>query len=178
MPSIFNLRLLGMLGGGIAFAFLLWATIDRFSLADQLGDLRDDVADCADAAGDQDKPTLACAPAVATAIDEARAAKQCEGALAGPVEVSRFLVRSACGEQVKRLAADRDAKAGEVASLRQALTEAAADTVDAVTRAEARGAAQSTRKDRSDAAIDAAPRSAPAGGNSRRCDAECLRHLG
>lgn len=178
MFGLSGFKLFGALGAAAALMFMTWATLDRFDLAGKLDDMRDARAACVAAATDASKPTADCPAEVATAIENARAAAVCDIAIGTPRDVALFAVRTACSAPVKRLFADRDAKANEAASARAAIAELRAGQTDAVRRAEARGSAQSTRRDRSDAAIRAAPAAGDAGGNRARCNAECLRNLG
>lgn len=177
MFGLSGLRLGGAIGGAALVAFMTWATVDRFSLADKLSDLRADVAGCERAAGDATLKLDDCTDGVALGLDYARAASVCDAALDQPA-TGAFAIRQSCSAPVKRLIAERDARAAELASTRAALDQAQADQTAAVARAEARGAAQATRKERSDAAIQAAPGAGVSGSDRRSCDAECLRDLG
>ncbi len=176
MIGLSGLRLYGTIGAAAAVAFMTWATVDRFSLAGKLSDLRAEVASCERAAGDITRNLDDCPDNVALGLEYARASSLCDAALDVPNALST--VRAQCSAPVKRVVAERDAAAQELVSTREALDQARSDQTAAVRRAEARGAAQATRKDRSDAAIEAAPGAGDDNGDLRRCDAQCLRDLG
>ncbi len=178
MLGLSGFKLYGALGGAAVVAFMTWATLDRFSLADKLGDLRGDVAACERATVDLNLPLDRCSPGVKVGLESTRRAARCDQALAEPPAVGAFSIRLLCSQPVKRVLAERDAAAASSASLRAALDAARTTQTEAVARAEARGAAQSTRRDRSDAAIQAAPGAGGSGSDRRSCDAECLRDLG
>ena len=156
---------------GAALAALVWLAADRF---DQKA-----IADAAEAcekvasapAGDLGR----CGPNITARIAADRATVVCEGALLPELrDETRFLANQACGPGAKRLIAQADAQAAEIASLKTALDKVTADTAAAVTRAEERGRAEQTRKNNARQIIDAAPRSAD---GRIACDADCLRRL-
>ena len=177
MLGLSGLKLGGAIGGAALVAFMTWATVDRFNIADELSELRADVAGCERATADATLKLDDCTDGVALGLGYARAASVCDSALDEP-ETSAFAIRQSCSTPVKRVIAERDAHLAELTSTRAALDQAQASQTDAVRRAEARGAAQATRKDRSDAAIEAAPGTGDSNGDRRHCDAQCLRDLG
>lgn len=164
-------RLAGFAAVGAALAALVWLAADRF---DQKA-----IADAAEAC-EKAAPTPAddlgkCGPNVAARVAADRTTVVCEGALFPELrDETRFTASQACGPGAKRLIAQGDAEAAEIASLKTALDKVTADTAAAVSRAEERGRAEQTRKNNARQIIDDAPRSAD---GRIACDADCLRHL-
>ncbi|MFZ5747677.1 MAG: hypothetical protein ACOY45_08445 [Pseudomonadota bacterium] len=150
----------------LALAFLGWATVDRFRLAETVDRYR---ACTAQAAGSAQPD--ACDDAVALRVNAARRAAECESALGGR---DLYAIRAACGEQVKRRDAEASAAEQSLADARAQLVAARAETAAAVERAEARATAQTNRIADNDRTISQAPR---LDDGRVRCDAECLRRL-
>ena len=167
-----------LLGAGALTLFtiaVLWSAADRWRVSAQLSDLRDDVAGCAEAARDINGNSVdRCPTDVGAAILAAHKSASCDAALTLSADEGRYSVRSACSSAVLRLHADRDAVGAEAASLRGVVHNLETQQTAAVQRAEARGAAAATQKERANAAI----LSAPGSPDQRSCDAECLRALG
>jgi type IV secretory pathway VirB10-like protein len=150
--------------------FILWAVVDRFKLAAEVNQHET----CIAAIAKPDQPVTACDPKIADKVTQARAADQCEIALAKPPTGDLFAIRAACSEQVKRVVADRDAAAANYADDEKQLAGAQLRLDQAVSRAEARNLSTTQRKAANDRTIQAAPRD-PDG--RVRCDAQCLRDL-
>ena len=113
-----------------------------------------------------------CPEAVAAVHRRAVQSQVCNAALAA---ADVFTIRSACSTEVMTVVADRDAKAGEAATVSETLAQVRRDQAAAITRAEARGRTQTQRTHRAEDALAQAPVTADGLG---RCDADCLRNLG
>ncbi len=150
-----------------ALAFVAWAVIDRFDLADRITGYEA----CASAADKPDAPLTACDAKVAARVEAARRADACDAAI-GAADL--YVVRATCTANVKTLAADRDAARSDLADTRHQLDAADRDRDAAVTRAEARRTTHTTRTTKNDHVIAAAPLGVD--GRSH-CDAACLRAL-
>lgn len=86
-----------------------------------------------------------------------------------------YAVAAACSLAVKTVAAERDARAAEVANRDETIRTLRSDQAASAARAEARGREEGRRTADARDAIQ----TAPVGGDGlRRCDAECLRRLG
>lgn len=99
-------------------------------------------------------------------------AKGCDTAL---FAADLFAIEARCSIEVKRVAAERDARTRERDDARADLDKLKADQAAAIARAEARGRTQTQRTQSAQDRLDAAPRN-PAG--LGRCDADCLSRLG
>ncbi len=173
-----GLKLWGMLGGGAALAFLIWGTLSGFTAKGDLGELRADVASCSRAAEKQAESTERCSEPVAVAIAAARAARQCDIALATPNRnATLFAIRTTCSTAVKAEMAARTAAEDGQRAAEAEIDRLIADQAGIATRAEARGAEQSKRKEAADDAIKSAPSAGPGNGARKHCDAGCLRRL-
>ena len=112
-----------------------------------------------------------CEPAIASAAEAAAAAAACDHAL---TTGDSFAASQACTGPTKRVIADRDSKASEVANLNQQLAGANADRDAAVSRAQARAQAQAQGLTHAQSVLAAAPHDSDGLGV---CDADCLRKL-
>lgn len=161
------------LGGGIlaaiAAAYIAWVVHDHARLAALDNVHRACVAAVKVDTGDLTK----CDPAIAAPVQAARQAAACEAAL-GAKPLNLYTIRAVCGEQVKRVEADRDVQVANLADANAQLATAATDRDGAVLRAEARATSNATRKAANDQTIQSAPRTAD---GRVHCDAECLRKL-
>lgn len=163
------LRIGGGVLGLIAIGSLLWIVADHKRL---VAVEKAQKACIAGVKAKGDAGDISSCPAeIAARIETARRADACEAALQG---ANLSAVRAVCGLQVKRLQAERDAAAANLADTAGQLAGAKADRDAAVLRAEARATTTATRKAANDRTIETAPRTAD--GNVH-CDAECLRRL-
>jgi hypothetical protein len=171
-----NALILRLVGGAFGLAMLAsaaWLIRDRFHQQD----LAQAAAACAVAAGDPNdaKPLDACLPKVAAEIRAARQGRICETSLLPSLRPeTRFAMAQSCGAGVKRLVAQGDASAADLADARRDLAAARTELTTAVARAEARALRTNERERHGRTVIQAAPRDA---GGTIRCNAECLRRL-
>ncbi|PAL25496.1 hypothetical protein [Sphingopyxis sp. GW247-27LB] len=177
MFGLSGLRLYGAIGGMLAFGAMLLAAWTGVQARADLKDLRGDVAACSRAAEKIGEPADRCAEPVKAAIAAARAAGQCDVALAaGNRDATRFAIQSACSTAVKAEVAARTAAEDGQRQAEAEVDRLIADQAKIADRAEARGRAATQRKDAADAAIQSAP-PAVGSGTGKRCDAQCLRRL-
>lgn len=85
-----------------------------------------------------------------------------------------FLVQASCLASVKRVIAERDARAGEVIDRDALIGRLQKSRKQDIAQAEARGITQARMKQNADTALDAAPRDP---GGRLVCGADCLRQL-
>lgn len=177
MFGLSGLRLWGAVGGFLAVGLLLGAAWSGMKASAALKDLRADLAACSRAAEKATEPADRCAEPVKAAIAAARGAKQCDIALAARNrDATRFAIQSACSTAVKAEVAARTAAEDGQRAAEAEVDRLIADQAKIADRAEARGRAETQRKDAADAAIQSAPPAVGAG-TGRRCDAQCLRRL-
>jgi hypothetical protein len=112
-----------------------------------------------------------CPAPIVRAVDEARRARACDDALQSG---DLYPIQGACSAAVKLSDAQRRSAQSDAQNLAEQLHQAAARSAEAVTRAESRATASSTRKARSDDAISRTP---TGDDGLRSCDARCLRDL-
>ncbi|QUM72201.1 hypothetical protein [Sphingopyxis granuli] len=177
MLGLSGLRLYGAIGGLLAFGALLVAAWTGVQARADLRELRADVRACGLAAEKQGEPADRCSEPIKGAIAAARAAKACDVALlASNRTATSFAIQSACSTAVKAEVAGRmTAESGQRAAEAE-IDKLIADQAAIADRAEARGRAETQRKDAADAAINSAP-PAVGTGTGKRCDAGCLRRL-
>lgn len=155
--------------GGLALvgAFVTWAVIDRFRLADRVSTYRA----CEKAAATPGDPIDACSRTIVARVTAARRANDCEKAItAGDL----YALRASCGAAVKRQHAELGAARARVANLDAQLRRALATTSAAVARAEARGARLVDRTAENVRTIESAPRRVD---GRVLCDPECVRGI-
>jgi len=166
-----------LLGGLAVAAFVLavvWLVHDRNRLAALDAGHRDCVAAVAGDKAAKSSAGQACAPAIVAIFETATAARVCDAALPPSGVATTFAVKAVCSAPVKRLAADRDARAGEVENRDGQIARLKADQAGATARAAARARTQAQKEARSDVAIHAAP----VGDDGLLvCAGECLRQL-
>jgi hypothetical protein len=165
-----NLRLWGLIGGGVA---LVAAAIWLASLVRDRDRLRVQVeaAEACTVAVKTGGDLLICPQPVADAATRARRYLECDAALA---EGRAYGVSAACSEAVKRRDAEAAAAAHEATQLEAELTRTRAAAQAALNRAESRAQAL-IRKDQN---ASLALSRAPVGADGRvRCDDLCLRQL-
>ncbi|MEZ5709704.1 MAG: hypothetical protein R3E02_09995 [Blastomonas sp.] len=171
MAALSWFRIGGSLAALVALAALAWLARDRF---DQKA-VADAARACEKAAGSESDALADCLPGLRAAIEAQRRAALCEASLGNPLPAqSRFAVRMACGEQVKRMAAERDALRIEADQARAAMQKLIDGQAAAIARAEARADQAQAKARKNEQTIQNAPRD-PDG--LVRCDAQCLRDL-
>ena len=164
-------RLGGIAVTGLSLAALVWLAADRFhqkSIAD--------ASEACEAAASQSAKDLSdCGPNVRSRVEADRQTIICEEALLPELrDETRFIAGISCGPGAKRLIVQVEAQTSEIASLRAALDKTSADNAAAISRAEARGRAEQTRKNY----VRQIVQDAPVGADGLvRCDAECLRRF-
>jgi hypothetical protein len=112
-----------------------------------------------------------CDAPIAADAEAAAASAACDAALASG---DTFATSQACSGPTKRVIADRDAQASEVANLTSQLASATADRDAAVTRANARAQASLQGFTHAQSVLAAAPHDSS---GSTVCDADCLRGI-
>ncbi|WP_066667380.1 MULTISPECIES: hypothetical protein [unclassified Sphingomonas] len=155
--------------GGLALvgAFLTWAVIDRFRLADRVAQYRA----CDKAAATPGDPIDACSNTIVERVAAARRADDCEKAItAGDL----YTLRASCTAGVKHQHAELGAAQARVANLDEQLRRALANTSAAVARAEARGVRLADRTAENARTIEAAPRRAD---GRVLCNPDCVRRI-
>lgn len=173
VPPALMIRLVAGALGLAALAGAGWLIKDRFHQRE----LAQNAATCAKAAADpaDAKPLDRCLPELAEAIREARRGRICETSLLPRLRPeTRFAMQQSCGAGVKRLVAEGDAAAADLAASQRQLRQARQDITSAVLRAERRTNRSNERESHGRTVIEAAPRNA---GGTIRCDAECLRRI-
>lgn len=126
---------------------------------------------CVEAAASPGRSTQGCPVKLVAAIETARRAAACDVAVeAGDL----YAERMSCSAPVKRRGAQLAALGAEATSLREQLAAADGRALQAIARAEARGALNTERTTHAKAAIAAAPRGDD---GLRDCSGECLRRL-
>lgn len=177
MLGLSGFRLFSAASGLVLLAALIVSAWTGVQAKADLKDLRADVAACSRAAEKTAESSDRCAEPIKAAIMAARAARQCDIALAaGNRDATRFAIQSACSTAVKAEVAARTAADDGQRAAEAEIDRLIADQAKIADRAEARGRAETQRKDAADAAIQSAPPVTGAG-TGKRCDAQCLRRL-